>query len=328
MKSLNLHNHFPVMPKVSVVIPLYNAQNTIERAIDSVLKQTFTDWEIIIVDDGSEDRSGTIADEFAQKYDNIKSLHQANAGQAEARRHGFSVATGEYVTGLDSDDTLPSDALDFMVTMAEQHNLDAVFTGSYRVIDGRVKLDTQRAQEGVFAPQQLVTPMLSGNFPYIGAQTFSRRELWNNPKMFPPSTQRLPREDVYTTLKMTLVAKRIGVYNKPCYNYFFYPTSSSMAGTLHTLSHYCTLSELVAQALKDAGIYEPHIDDLYKMALDFVGFQVKYYDPTDERIMQMMSWPTQGFPLKHKVMQHLLPYPALKRKVVAANAWLKKIINH
>ena len=99
------------IPKISVTIPIYNTEATLPRCIDSVLKQSFRDFEIVLVDDGSPDGAGKIADRYAEKYSNIVVVHKKNAGSAEARRSGVESASGEYVVPLDSDDELPENAL-------------------------------------------------------------------------------------------------------------------------------------------------------------------------------------------------------------------------
>jgi len=98
-------------PRFSLVMPAYNASATIGRAIESVLAQTYPGWELIVVDDGSADRTGDIAQAHATRDPRIRVLSQANAGCAAARRTGALTATGEFVTKVDADDELTPDAL-------------------------------------------------------------------------------------------------------------------------------------------------------------------------------------------------------------------------
>lgn len=88
----------------SVIIPVYNVANYLHQCVDSVLKQTFQDYELILVDDGSQDSSPSICDEYAKKDHRIHVIHKTNGGQSTARNAGFAVAKGEYVVFLDSDD--------------------------------------------------------------------------------------------------------------------------------------------------------------------------------------------------------------------------------
>lgn len=93
-------------PKVSIIVPIYNTAKYLPKCLDSILSQTYQNLEIILVDDGSTDDSGKIADGYAKKDRRIKVIHQKNAGQSSARNHGLKNATGEYISFIDSDDTV------------------------------------------------------------------------------------------------------------------------------------------------------------------------------------------------------------------------------
>lgn len=92
------------IPFFSIIVPIYNAEKYLPECIDSVLSQTMQDWELILVDDGSVDRSGIICDEYAQKDGRIKVIHKENGGEFSSRYAAVLAATGEYATGLDADD--------------------------------------------------------------------------------------------------------------------------------------------------------------------------------------------------------------------------------
>lgn len=88
----------------SVIIPVYNVEKYLRECVDSVLNQSFKDFEVILVDDGSKDSSGSICDKYSEKYSFIKTIHKPNGGQADARNVGTTVASGEYIIYIDSDD--------------------------------------------------------------------------------------------------------------------------------------------------------------------------------------------------------------------------------
>ena len=94
------------MPKISVIVPVYKAEAFLTECIESILSQTFSDFEIILVDDGSPDNSGRICDGYAEKYGHIRVLHQENRGQAAARNHAMEYACGEWICFVDSDDLI------------------------------------------------------------------------------------------------------------------------------------------------------------------------------------------------------------------------------
>ena len=103
------------MPKLSVIVPVYNTEKYLRECIDSILAQTFTDFELILVDDGSGDSSGAICDEYAAKDPRIQVIHQQNGGATVARRSGVRAAQGEYVTFVDSDDWIDKDMYRIML---------------------------------------------------------------------------------------------------------------------------------------------------------------------------------------------------------------------
>ncbi|WP_337013771.1 glycosyltransferase [Pantoea sp. AS142] len=115
-------------PLLSIITPMYNAGSMFDEFMQSLLAQTLTALEIIIVDDGSTDGSGERADQFAQHYSHIRVIHQENGGVSRARNSGLAIARGKYVTFPDADDTLQPDMYQTLVTLAEADDLDATRT--------------------------------------------------------------------------------------------------------------------------------------------------------------------------------------------------------
>ncbi len=111
-------------PVVSIIIPVYNAENYISECIDSVINQTYKKIQVIVVDDGSKDSSGSICDEYAKIDRRIQVIHKGNGGQAKARNLGKSFAEGEYIYYLDSDDYIRYDAVEKMVRAMEGSEAD------------------------------------------------------------------------------------------------------------------------------------------------------------------------------------------------------------
>ena len=117
------------MPKVSIIMPVYNAEKYVSEAIESVRNQSYENWELIIVDDGSTDRSPEIIDAYSRKDPRIKSFHQKNQGVSMARNFALCQTHGEYVTFIDSDDVYHPDRLHRMVQIFEKYpNCDIVFS--------------------------------------------------------------------------------------------------------------------------------------------------------------------------------------------------------
>lgn len=120
--------------KVSIVVPVYNVEKYLNECVDSLLKQTYKNIEIILVDDGSTDSSGNICDEYLEKYpDIIKVVHKRNEGLGYARNSGLEIAGGHYVTFVDSDDYADEDLVEVLVSAAENKKADVVIGGFKRV---------------------------------------------------------------------------------------------------------------------------------------------------------------------------------------------------
>ncbi len=107
--------------KLSIIIPIYNAAKTLNRCIESILKQSFTDYELILIDDGSNDESAAMCDAYQQMGENIKVKHQKNLGLSAARNAGLKMAQGEYITFVDSDDSISDNTLQELMDELTQH---------------------------------------------------------------------------------------------------------------------------------------------------------------------------------------------------------------
>ncbi len=118
-------------PLVSVIMPVYGVEKYVGRAIESILNQTYTNFEFFCVDDGTPDKSGEICDEYAKKDSRIKVIHKENGGAPSARNVAIDKAEGKYFYFMDSDDWTEPDMLLDMVTLAEQNNLQYVVSGYY-----------------------------------------------------------------------------------------------------------------------------------------------------------------------------------------------------
>lgn len=120
------------MPKISVILPVYNVEQYIAKSIHSVLNQTHTDFELIVVIDGSKDNSEAIAKEFETTDKRVKVYTKPNGGLSDARNYGLNVATGEFIYFLDSDDWIEPNLLEDNIKMLEDKNLDFIVFGFYQ----------------------------------------------------------------------------------------------------------------------------------------------------------------------------------------------------
>ena len=122
--------------KLSIIVPIYRVEAYLHRCIDSILAQTFTDFELILVDDGSPDRCPAICDEYSKLDSRIKVIHKTNGGLSDARNAGLDVARGEYIGFVDSDDTISEHMYKELISLLEHHGADMAVCG-YLVTDSR-----------------------------------------------------------------------------------------------------------------------------------------------------------------------------------------------
>ncbi|WP_294455629.1 glycosyltransferase family 2 protein [uncultured Bacteroides sp.] len=120
-------------PLVSIIVPIYNSENYLNRCLDSILSQTFCDWELILIDDGSTDQSVGICEEYAQKDNRIRVFHKQNGGVSSARNIGLKNAKGEWVTFCDSDDFVNPDWLEIYIPLIYDNEISMVCQGIHRI---------------------------------------------------------------------------------------------------------------------------------------------------------------------------------------------------
>ena len=124
--------------KISVIVPVYNVEAYLERCVESILQQTYAHFELILINDGSTDSSGQICDHLASQYENIKVYHSENAGVSNARNMGIQLATGSWVTFIDSDDFVTQDYLATLASAVEGANLGFVIAPLHHIKNGIV----------------------------------------------------------------------------------------------------------------------------------------------------------------------------------------------
>lgn len=206
-------------PLISVIAPVYKVEQYVRNCIMSVQNQTYKNWELILVDDGSPDDSGKICEEYAVKDNRIKVIHKENGGQAQARNRGLSLSRGKYVTFLDSDDFLHPDCLNYMVGLAENYEADIV------------QCDFTRGTETTFPKISYIEKIVMTDNHSVFLQ--GRANVIMCGKLYKKGivdAQRIREgrhfEDDYTTWKWYYAAKRIVVSNRTLYYYTENPMST------------------------------------------------------------------------------------------------------
>ncbi len=160
MQNKNNYLRGRKMPIVSIIIPVYNAEKYLGRCIDSVLQQEWTDFELILADDGSTDDSGILCDGYAAKDARIRVLHKGNSGVSDTRNQCISIARGRYLQFIDSDDWITPDATKLLVEAAERSGAGMVIADFYRVAGERLIAKGAIEEEGLLSKEEFAECMM------------------------------------------------------------------------------------------------------------------------------------------------------------------------
>lgn len=222
---------------ISIVVPVYNTAPYLSSCLDSILHQTVTDWELILVDDGSTDGSGAICDEYAAKDSRIQVLHLANQGPAKARNLGIAKSQGEFVAFIDSDDLLHVQYLDHLLKTMLKEDCDIVFA-PYVLLgeEDRARFTPLRLSQPlpqayakkIFSEREAIESMLYQQEVNSSPIKLYRRDVLSA-KTFPE--QFVAYEDLYAMLGIYANCQKICCIDLPIYYYF-----KRMDGTLNANS--------------------------------------------------------------------------------------------
>lgn len=147
-------------PRVTIIVPIYNAQATLRRCVESVLNQEFTDFELILADDGSRDGSGSVCDQFARADSRVRVIHKTNSGVSDTRNQAMAQARGEYLQFLDADDWITPNATKLLVRSAQEHQCDLVIADFYRVVGERVAPKGDIDEAGPLSREEFAAHMM------------------------------------------------------------------------------------------------------------------------------------------------------------------------
>lgn len=147
-------------PTVSIIVPIYNAEQYLSRCIDSILNQEYTDFELLLVNDGSTDSSGAICDSYAVKDSRIRVIHKENSGVSDSRNLAIDQAQGTYLQFLDSDDWITPDATKLFVRAAQEYHCDLVISDFYRVVGERLAQKGDIEEDNVMTKEEFASHMM------------------------------------------------------------------------------------------------------------------------------------------------------------------------
>lgn len=246
--------------RLSIIVPIYKAEKSLRKCIDSILSQPFCDWELILIDDGSPDSSGIICDEYARSDSRIKVFHKHNEGVSIARNKGLEVATGEYITFIDSDDYLEGNCFstvenavsDLLVFESISYNSQNGIKKWYDINDDHISDNTQKID---FIKKYISLFVLDGP-----CAKFFRRNVIGNIRF--PEGQRLGEDNVFM---LTFV--------KVC------RTIDTVTGCYYVIDdHYSNSNNKYLMSAKDASSYFANIMNAYDtLSVDVPSFEKRIY---------------------------------------------------
>ena len=203
--------------KISVIVPVYNSQAYLPDCLDSILAQTYSDLQIILVDDGSSDESGTICDQYAAKDSRIKVIHQANQGVSAARNAGLACADGDAVTFVDADDTIDADMYEILAKLLQ--DADVSICGYKKIyFDGSHKEILGTGEKLVMDGMEASCCVLEGNH-FTGSPwaKLYRKQLFADIRFY--ATLKI-NEDILMNVEVFQKCSRVAFWDVCKYNYF------------------------------------------------------------------------------------------------------------
>ena len=205
------------MKKISVIIPIYNVEKYLKRCIESIIKQTYSNLEIILVDDGSPDGCAKICDEYKNKDERIVVIHKKNGGLSDARNAGLKVATGEIISYIDSDDYVDLDMYEKMTKAMEEKNADIVVCGTnIDYEDGHTKVKCEKEEKSFNREEALIELNSFKSFDMAVWNKLYKREVVDKIE-FPVGKK---SEDYFVMYQYFARAKKVVIINQAKYHYF------------------------------------------------------------------------------------------------------------
>ena len=213
--------------KVSIVVPVYNVEKYLKRCVDSLIEQSYSNLEILLVDDGSKDSSLSICKEYELKDSRIRVFHKENEGLGLTRNYGIERATGEYITFVDSDDYLTLDAIAAMLEPATATGADVVIANMFYKDEEMKVAVAEHLYTGADIKRVIINRMM-GNyakkedaFSYTATAKLFKKKLFTENNLIFPSERKLIWEDLAFSVEAYPLCEKVYVLHKPIYYYCF-----------------------------------------------------------------------------------------------------------
>lgn len=234
--------------KVSIIIPIYNVEKYLKKCLDSVVRQTYTNLEIILVNDGSTDDSKKIAEKYMKDDERIILINKKNGGLSDARNYGIEKASGEYITFIDSDDEITEDYVEYLMSLIKKYNTK-ISIASYRLVCEEKSIDYGKGyeEEKITEKECLKRMLLDEGFTVSAWAKMYKVELFNNVK-YPVGKI---YEDNDTTYRLIMQCNEIAYGPKDIY--FYYKRKGSITSGKFNDSKYSIIefSDIMGEKILD-----------------------------------------------------------------------------
>lgn len=233
--------------KISVIVPVYNVEAYLERCVESILQQTYAHFELILINDGSTDSSGQICDHLASQYENIKVYHIENAGVSNARNMGIQLATGSWVTFIDSDDFVTQDYLATLASAAEGLNVGFVIAPLHHIKNGIVTdLPSYSGKTELWSTEETMKELLmTTRTSFFPVAKLFKRDLLADEKF---NTNYHLAEDALFLTELLLKTRCSCVFiDKPVYYYDHREGSATTSVNRHVFDTIEVYQQIIAQ---------------------------------------------------------------------------------
>lgn len=215
---------------VSVIVPAYNIEKYISRCLDSIIVQTYKNLEIIVVDDGSKDKTVEILDNYEKKDSRVKIIHKENGGVSSARNKGLDIAKGDYIGFVDGDDSIEPNMYEILVKLLEEENADIAHCGYQMIFPNRVDYYYNTGRRKTQTTQEGIKDLLSGKMiePALYNKLY-RRELFNSIRL---DEKIRINEDLEANYRLFKNSKKSIYYDVPLYHYMIRSSSATKTNTI------------------------------------------------------------------------------------------------
>lgn len=201
---------------LSVIVPIYNVEKVLRRGLDSILSQNYVPMEVILVDDGSPDNCAAICDEYANKDNRVIVIHKPNGGLSSARNAGLDKARGEYISFIDSDDSILPNMYSEMISKLEKNNLDMIGCKAQRVKKEKIKGSPDTNKLTILDAYDSLIDCLKNDGGSVWSKVYKKEVIG---KIRFPEGRNF--EDTAVMFKFIANARKVGLLDKTFYNYYY-----------------------------------------------------------------------------------------------------------